>query len=120
MTTPDRIEKSATLRAPQERVWNAIADAQQFGRWFGVDFGGSSFAEGATLTGRIVPTAVDAEVARMQEPHRGKPFTWTVERIEPMRRISFRWHPFAIDPKVDYSSEPTTLIVFELQEVDGG
>jgi hypothetical protein len=37
-----------------------------------------------------------------------------------MRLFSFRWHPFAIDPKVDYSGEPTTLVTFELEEVTGG
>jgi uncharacterized protein YndB with AHSA1/START domain len=116
---PDRIEKTAVLRAPLPRVWEAMSDARQFGSWFGVEFDGP-FAEGRALTGRIVPTTVDPEVAKMQEPHRGKPFAFTVERIEPMRRISFRWHPFAIDPRVDYSKEPTTLIVFELEEVQGG
>jgi uncharacterized protein YndB with AHSA1/START domain len=117
--TPDRIEKSTVLRAPLERVWKAVSDARQFGRWFGVEFDGP-FEEGRSLTGRIVPTTVDPDVAKMQEPHRGKPFAFTVERIEPMRRISFRWHPFAIDPKVDYSNEPMTLIVFELEAVEGG
>jgi hypothetical protein len=37
-----------------------------------------------------------------------------------MRSISFRWHPYALEPGVDYAKEPTTLIVFELQEVFGG
>jgi len=37
-----------------------------------------------------------------------------------MRKFSFRWHPYAVDPGVDYSKEPTTLIVFELQEISGG
>ena len=115
----DRIEKKIVLRASLERVWNAISDAKQFGSWFGVDFDGP-FVEGAHLTGRIVPTRVDAEVAKLQEPHAGKRFEWTVDRIEPMHRFSFRWHPFAIEADVDYSKEPTTLIVFELQEVADG
>jgi uncharacterized protein YndB with AHSA1/START domain len=115
----DRIEKKIVLRASLERVWNAISDAKQFGSWFGVDFDGS-FVEGAHLTGRIVPTTVDAEVAKLQEPHSGKRFEWSVDRIEPMRRFSFRWHPFAVEPDIDYSKEPTTLIVFELQEVADG
>jgi uncharacterized protein YndB with AHSA1/START domain len=68
----------------------------------------------------MTPTKVDAEVARMQEPYKGMAFDYTVDRIEPMRLFSFRWHPFAIDPKVDYSKEPTTLVVFELEEVTGG
>ena len=115
----DRIEKKIQLRAPRERVWRAISDAREFGSWFGVAFDGP-FAEGTRLTGKIMPTTVDAEVAKMQEPYSGKAFDWTVERIEPMRRISFRWHPFAVEPGVDYSKEATTLIEFELSEAAGG
>jgi uncharacterized protein YndB with AHSA1/START domain len=116
---PDRIEKAAVLDAPLARVWRAVSEAPRFGRWFGVEFD-RPFEAGRELTGRIVPTAVDAEVAKLQEPHRGKPFAFTVEAIEPMRRIAFRWHPFAIDPAVDYSAEPTTLIEFTLAEAEGG
>jgi len=115
----DRIEKKILLRAPRERVWRAISDANEFGSWFGVAFDGP-FAEGARLTGRITPTTVDAEVARMQEPYAGKAFEWTVEQIEPMRRITFRWHPYAVEEGVDYSKEPTTLIEFELADAPGG
>jgi uncharacterized protein YndB with AHSA1/START domain len=115
----DRIEKKILLRAPHERVWRAISDAQQFGRWFGVAFDGP-FTEGVRLTGTIVPTTVDADVAKLQEPHAGKAFEFTVDRIEPMRRLSFRWHPFAVEPGVDYSKEPMTLIVFELEPRRGG
>jgi uncharacterized protein YndB with AHSA1/START domain len=115
----DRIEKTVLLRASRERVWRAISDAGEFGTWFGVAFDGP-FAEHARLTGRIVPTKVDAEVAKKQEPHAGMPFEFVVGRIEPMDRISFQWHPFAIEPGVDYSQEPMTLIVFALEDVDGG
>ena len=115
----DRIEKKILLHAPRERVWRAISDAREFGSWFGVAFDGP-FAEGTRLTGKITPTTVDAEVAKMQEPYSGKAFDWTVERIEPMRRISFRWHPFAVETGVDYSKEATTLIEFELAEAAGG
>ena len=72
------------------------------------------------MKGRIVPTKADPEVAKTQEPYAGALFELTVERIEPMRLFSFRWHPFAVDPKVDYSAEPTTLVTFELESVAGG
>lgn len=114
----DRIEKKILLRAPRERVWRAVSEAAQFGHWFGVAFD-APFTEGARLTGKIVPTKVDAEVAKMQEPYTGKAFEWTVERIEPMSRISFRWHPYAVEEGVDYSKEPATLIEFELVEAAG-
>jgi uncharacterized protein YndB with AHSA1/START domain len=115
----DRIEKQVVLRAPRERVWRAVSDAQQFGTWFGVEFDGP-FVAGTQLTGRITPTKVDAEIAKAQEPHAGKAFEWTVERIEPPRLISFRWHPFAVEPNFDYSQEPTTLVTFELEETAEG
>jgi uncharacterized protein YndB with AHSA1/START domain len=115
----DRIEKKTLLRAPRDRVWHAIADSKQFGTWFGVEFD-APFAPGARLVGKIRPTQVDAEVAKLQVPYDGRTFEWTVERIEPMTHISFRWHPFAVDPNIDYSKEPTTLVVFELAEASGG
>ncbi|MGC4090014.1 MAG: SRPBCC family protein [Polyangiaceae bacterium] len=111
--TPDSIRKQITLRAPLSRVWRAVSDAKQFGAWFGVDFDGP-FVAGQTVTGRIVPTEADPEVAKLQEPYRGTPYEWSVERIDPEHTISFRWHPFAIEKGRDYSTEPTTLIVFEL------
>jgi uncharacterized protein YndB with AHSA1/START domain len=115
----DRIDKQILLRATRERVWRAVSDAKEFGSWFGVAFDGT-FAAGTRVTGRIVPTTVDAEVAKMQEPYAGKAYDWTVERIEPMQRISFRWHPYAVEEGVDYSKEPTTLIEFELVDAPGG
>jgi uncharacterized protein YndB with AHSA1/START domain len=114
----DRIEKKITLRAPIARVWRAISDSKEFGTWFGVEFH-EPFAAGAHMKGRIVPTKVDPEVARLQKPHEGKAFEITIERVEPERLFSFRWHPYAIDPAVDHSKEPATLVAFELEDVGG-
>jgi uncharacterized protein YndB with AHSA1/START domain len=119
ITSTDRIEKTILLRAPADRVWRAISDSKQFGIWFGVEFDGP-FVAGARVTGKIVPTKVDADVAKAQEPYAGMTFECSIERIEPMRLFSFRWHPFAVDSGVDYSNEPSTLVAFELQEVAGG
>jgi uncharacterized protein YndB with AHSA1/START domain len=119
ISSSDKIEKSIVLRAPRERVWHAISDAASFGRWFGVEFD-REFASGARMLGRCVPTQVDAEIAKAQESYAGITFEIQIERIEPMRLFSFRWHPFAIDPNVDYANEPTTLIEFVLSDADGG
>ena len=105
----DRIEKKIVLRAALERVWSAISEAEQFGKWFGVAFDGP-FVAGARLTGRIMPTTVDPQVAKLQQPHEGKRFEFHVDRIEPMRSFSFRWHPYDIDPGVDCSQEPMTRV----------
>jgi uncharacterized protein YndB with AHSA1/START domain len=116
---PDKIEKSVLLNAPLARVWAAIANADQFGIWFGVSFEGP-FVAGVKVRGKITPTQVDEDVAKMQKPFEGTPFEFDVVAMEPMRAISFRWHPYAIEPGVDYSAEPKTLIRFELQETAEG
>jgi|SRR5262245_38064377 len=115
----DRIEKKVLLRAPRERVWKALTDSQEFGQWFGVKFDGP-FRAGQAISGVIAPTRADAAVAKMQEPYAGMRFDITIDRIEPERLFSFRWHPFAIDPAVDYSNEPTTLVVFTLEDAKEG
>jgi uncharacterized protein YndB with AHSA1/START domain len=105
----DRIEKRVALRAPPERVWQALSNAEEFGSWFGVDFKGASFVPGATARGRITYPGyqhLTMEIA--------------IERIEPGRLFSFRWHPNAVDPSVDYSAEPTTLVAFELHDAAEG
>jgi uncharacterized protein YndB with AHSA1/START domain len=115
----DRIQKEVLLRAPVARVWRALSDSREFGSWFGVEFEGA-FAPNTCITGKIVPTKADAQIAELQKPHEGTSFNFIVERMEPERLLSFRWHPFAVDPSVSYASEPTTLVVFELTENEGG
>lgn len=115
----NQIQKKIILKAPRERVWRAISDSTSFGSWFGVQFDGP-FVAGSRLCGKIKPTQVDPEVAKLQESHAGKAFQIQVESIEAMNRFAFRWHPFAINPNHDYSQEPMTLVTFELSEAEGG
>jgi uncharacterized protein YndB with AHSA1/START domain len=119
MSVPDRIEKRIFVRAPIARVFSALSKAEEFGVWFGVAFDGP-FVAGERVTGKMRPTQVDPEVAKMQESFEGMPFDITVERIESPHLFSFRWHPYAIEPDTDYSKEPFTLVEFRLREVEGG
>ncbi|HET9315289.1 MAG TPA: SRPBCC family protein [Vicinamibacteria bacterium] len=107
-TSTDRIEKEIVMRAPRSRVWRALTDAREFGRWFRADIQ-DDFVAGKPARGHITHPGYE-HVA----------FEVEVERIEPERLFSFRWHPYAVDPKKDYSKEPTTLVVFELDEVPEG
>lgn len=117
----DRIEKEIVLRAPRSRVWRALTDSAEFGRWFGVKFDGTGpFTAGSLQRGHIVPTEADAEVANAQQPYIGTPFEIVIDRVEPERLFSFRWHPFAIEKNVDYSSEPTTVVEFTLDQIADG
>jgi uncharacterized protein YndB with AHSA1/START domain len=115
----DRIEKKILLHAPRKRVWRALANSAEFGSWFGMKLDGP-FSPGAKMRGVIVPTAVNAEVAKVQKEYEGWPVEILIEQIEPERLFSFRWHPFAMERGVDYSAEPTTLIEFVLEEVADG
>ncbi|MEX0887211.1 MAG: SRPBCC family protein [Phycisphaeraceae bacterium] len=115
----DLIQKTIILNSSRERVWHAISDSGCFGAWFGAEFDGP-FVVGSQMAGRIAPTQVDPEVAKLQAPHKGRRLEIRVECIEPMTRFSFRWHPFAIDPSYDYSQEPMTLVTFELSDVAEG
>jgi uncharacterized protein YndB with AHSA1/START domain len=72
------------------------------------------------MRGVIVPTTVNTEVARAQKQYEGLRFDITIEKMEPERLFSFRWHPNAVEPGVDYSAEPTTLVVFALEDVADG
>jgi uncharacterized protein YndB with AHSA1/START domain len=108
-TTTDRIERKILLKAPLARVWRALSDAKEFGDWFGVDFKGKAFVTGKPLKGQITYPGYEHIVMEV-----------VVERMVPQRLLSWRWHPAAIDQAVDYSQEPTTLVVFELEEGEGG
>jgi uncharacterized protein YndB with AHSA1/START domain len=107
--TSDRVEKTIVLRAPRERVWRAISDATEFGSWFRVDFRGASFVPGATVRGTLTYPGYEHVTMEI-----------VIERMEAGRLFSFRWHPYAVDPAVDYSKEPTTLVEFELSDTPGG
>jgi len=115
----DRIEKKILLRAPRARVWRALSDSAEFGSWFGLKVDGP-FVAGARMRAVLVPTAVNAEVAKAQKTHEGLVFEITIEQLKPEQLFSFRWHPHAIERGVDYSAEPTTLIVFALEEALDG
>jgi uncharacterized protein YndB with AHSA1/START domain len=104
----DRIEKRVVLRAPRSRVWRAISNAEEFGTWFGIKLE-SAFGQGKPTRGKLIIPGYDHLTLDM-----------LVERIDPERYFSYRWHPYAVDPKTDYSAEPTTLVEFRLEEQAGG
>ena len=105
----DRIERSIHIAAPRSRVWRALSDAEEFGRWFGADLRGQRFAPGQRARGPIT-----------HEGYRHVHFDVVVARMEPQRLLSWHWHPHAVDPRVDYSGEEPTLVTFTLEDAGGG
>jgi uncharacterized protein YndB with AHSA1/START domain len=128
-TSTDRIEKKVTLRAPVSRVWKAIADSKEFGRWFGIRLEGE-FAAGKTMKGTWGEWLDEAAIQKAQQnlglpPSKikmpdGDAVFCTVERVEPERYFSFRWIPYGIDADVDPQNEPTTLVEFSLEKAPEG
>jgi uncharacterized protein YndB with AHSA1/START domain len=104
----DKIEKEIVLKAPRARVWRALTDPAEFSKWFGVEMK-DPFVPGAKAKGKITHPGYEHLTLDM-----------TVERMEPERLFSWRWHPYAVDPARDYSAEPTTLVECELTDVPGG
>jgi uncharacterized protein YndB with AHSA1/START domain len=105
----DRIEKQILLRAPRSRVWRAIRDKTEFGAWFGVRFPAGAFTAGEKVSGAITSPGYEHVLMDVE-----------IVDVLPERQLSYRWHPYAIDPAVDYSSEPTTLVTFTLEEAEAG
>jgi len=106
-TSTDRIERQVVLEAPRSRVWRALTDVSQFNTWFGVQLT-RPFEPGAEVSGKL--------------SYKGQDFSMTIwiDRMEPERYFSFRWHPYAIDPDFDYSGEPKTVVGFTLEDAPGG
>jgi uncharacterized protein YndB with AHSA1/START domain len=108
-TATDRIERKILLRAPRARVWSALSNVEEFNRWFQVRFPGKKFVAGETFSGHVTYPGFEHVTMEI-----------TIERSEPERLLSWRWHPAAIDPAKDYSGEPTTLVEFVLQDAADG
>ena len=83
----DRIERSVVVDAPRERVWRALSNAEEFGTWFGANLKGQTFAPGQRARGQITHPGYEHLY-----------FDVVIERIEPQKVLSYRWHPYAVDP----------------------
>ena len=105
----DRIERKILLQESRARVWQALSNAEEFGSWFGVRLKGQSFAPGQRTHGQVTHPGYEHLV-----------FEVWIERVEPERLLSWRWHPAPLDQDADYASEPTTLVTFKLEDAAGG
>lgn len=104
----DRIEKQIEIKAPVSRVWRALTDYQEFGQWFRVNLD-TPFAPGKVVRGNVLSPGFEHVM-----------FEAVVQKMQPERLFSYKWHPYAVDPKIDYSGEPMTLVEFTLEEIPGG
>jgi uncharacterized protein YndB with AHSA1/START domain len=104
----NRIEKTIELNAPVDRVWRALTTPAEFGAWFRVKLDGT-FAPGETKRGNITHPGYEHVIWEAK-----------VVKMEKASLFAFTWHPYAVDPKVDYSGETPTLVEFRLEPNGGG
>ena len=104
----NRIEKRIEFKAPVSRVWRALSDYREFGEWFRVKLDGP-FVPGQISRGHITYPGYEHLKWKV-----------VVQKMEPERLFSFTWHPFAIDPNIDYSNETPTLVEFKLEKIPSG
>ncbi len=107
-TTPNQIKKTIELKAPVPRVWTALTDHIQFGEWFRVKLA-EPFKLGKPASGTVTYKGYEH-------------LKWTVNvtEIEFQRLFAFTWHPYAIDPSIDYGNETPTLVEFFLEKSGAG
>lgn len=104
----DRIEKTIELKAPVARVWEALTDHAQFGAWFRVKLA-APFEVGKVARGTITHPGYEHVVWEV-----------TATAMDAPALFAFTWHPYAVDPAVDYSTEPPTLVEFRLSATAQG
>ncbi len=75
----DTITRQIHIGADPQRVWDALADAHEFGKWFQVKLDGP-FVVGKTTTGKLTYPG-----------HEGIPWITATEVMEPPSRFVFRW-----------------------------
>jgi uncharacterized protein YndB with AHSA1/START domain len=104
----NRIEKRIELKAAVSRVWRALTDYREFGEWFRIKLDGP-FLPGQISRGHI--TYPGYEHLKWEA---------VVQAVEPERLFSFTWHPYAVNPEIDYSKETPTLVEFRLEKTAAG
>ena len=109
-TDTNSVERSIVINAPRERVWLALSDAEKFGTWFGANLKGQTFESGKRVRGPMASANCGHDKAY---------FDAVLERIEPQDVLAYSWHPYAVDPAIDYAQEESTLVTFTLSDAPG-
>lgn len=118
----DMIEKVVDLAAPISRVWRALTDYEEFGRWFRVKLDGP-FRVGEITRGRMTYPGYEdmpweSITVRMDREPEG------AGEQEPEasagRLFSFYWPAEAVESAIDDPAIARTLVEFRLEAIPGG
>ena len=102
------MKSGLSSKLPLRGCGHALTDYREFGEWFRVKLDGP-FVPGQVSHGHITYPGYEH-------------LKWevTIQKMETERLFSFTWHPYAVDPKIDYSKETPTLVEFSLEKIASG
>lgn len=104
----DKIEKIVHLAAPISRVWRALTDYEEFGRWFRVKLDGP-FKVGEVTRGRMTYPGYE-----------DMPWESITARMDHERLFSFYWPSEEIASAIDDPTIPRLLVEFRIQATANG
>src|ERR1700757_5178979 len=83
------IERQIEIKAPIQKVWEALTNAKLFGQWFGANLE-SPFVAGKTTKGKNTSKGYEMNMEFM------------IKEIKPQSYFSYAWHPYPMDKSFDY------------------
>jgi uncharacterized protein YndB with AHSA1/START domain len=95
-----RVTKSVELDIPVSRVWRALTDHHEVGKWSGVQLEGP-FVPGRVARGRMTVLGYE-----------NMPWEVSVQKMVPEQLFSYTWQ--------DRKGEPSTLVEFTLEKTAKG
>ena len=103
----DTITRDVHINADPQSVWDALADAKEFGQWFHVALDGP-FVVGETTTGKMTYPG-----------HEGVPWVTVTDVMEPPKKFVFRW-PNCPPGEEEKPDTVWLTVTFLLEPKDGG
>ena len=104
----DKIEKTITINAPLNRVWRAIADYKEYGKWFQCEID-RPFEVGKEVMGRMTIKGFDQLT-----------FPMKIVAMEENKLFSCYWPAYVEKTDLDLLEEPWLLMEYHLKETAQG
>ena len=101
-----RMERRRGVAGTVERAWTRLPVSLRFVVMVGSY--PSTLRKSRTVTDHGVLMAISLDDYAGRYEH--VTMEVEVQKMVPERQFSFTWHPYAVDPKKDYSKEPPTLV----------
>ena len=106
MEIQDTISREMILKASRDKVWDAITRPDMLTQWFAHKMNVSTLVIGQEF---VFDWRPDYGYSRA-----------VVVQLDPKSHFAYRWENGMDDHDTPFTECPTTLVTFELEEVEGG